>query len=107
MFQAGIKGEYFKSGLRKLQEKFPIIADIRGYGLFLGVELVRSKGGGPATEQTAYLINRMKEMGVLMSSDGPYHNVIKIKPPMCITRENIDLILDLLEKIFRETAMCI
>jgi len=81
-------GNYFKTELKKLQGKYSIIKDVRGYGLFLGVELVNE--GKPATDITKSLIEFMKQNGVLLSSDGPANNVIKIKPPMTFDKSNVD-----------------
>jgi 4-aminobutyrate aminotransferase-like enzyme/Ser/Thr protein kinase RdoA (MazF antagonist) len=97
-------GEFLKAELRKLQADFPIIGDVRGEGLFLGFELVE-KGKIPATDKTAYLANRMKEHGILISVDGPQNNVIKIKPPMCFSRENAGDLIRYLRKILREDFM--
>ena len=97
-------GEYLKSGLKELSKKFPIIGDVRGQGLFLGIELVDQELH-PLAEKTDYVINRMKEFGILMSSDGPDHNVIKIKPPITFTKENANEMLFYLQKIFLEDAM--
>ena len=59
----------------------------------------------PATDKTAYLANRMKEHGVLISVDGPQNNVIKIKPPMCFSEENAWELMRYLKKIFEEDFM--
>jgi len=99
-------GKYIKAGLRKLQVRHPIIGDIRGEGLFLGFELVRDKNTlEPADTECAYLANRMRALGFLLSTDGPFHNVIKLKPPMCITRENVDLLLEYIDKVLGESFM--
>jgi 4-aminobutyrate aminotransferase-like enzyme len=97
-------GEYLKSGLKQLSRKFPIIGDVRGQGLFLGIELV-DEHLNPLAEKTAYVVNRMKEFGILMSSDGPNHNVIKIKPPLTFTIENAKEVIFYLHKIFGEDFM--
>lgn len=97
-------GEFLKAELRALQSEFPLIGDVRGEGLFLGFELVEA-GKIPATEKTAYLANRMKVHGILMSVDGPQNNVIKIKPPMCFTRLNAEEVLFYLKKILKEDFM--
>ena len=76
-------GEFLKDELKKLANEFPIIGDVRGQGLFLGIELVDSNMN-PLADQTNYLANRMKDHGILMSIDGPDHNVLKIKPPLPI-----------------------
>lgn len=98
-------GQHLLSGLRTLQQQFPIIGDVRGHGLFLGFELVKDDQLSPAASQASYLANRMRQGAVLMSTDGPLHNVLKIKPPMCFTQANADFFLDRLEKVFREDFM--
>lgn len=99
-------GNYLKSELEKLSTTFPIIGEVRGHGLFLGFELV--SGGTeriPAPLQTSYLANRMRERGILMSTDGPQHNVIKIKPPMCFIQKNADFLIEQLAVVLKEDAM--
>ena len=99
-------GSYFIEQLIGLQEKYPLIADIRGFGLFLGFELcVPGTDKIPASSQAHYLVNRMRQRGVLMSTDGPDENVIKIKPPMCITLGQIDFVIDNLDQVLNESAM--
>ena len=96
-------GNYLLEGLRSLQQQYPIIGDVRGHGLFLGFELVKNRESlAPATAPASYLANRMREKGVLMSTDGPYDNVLKIKPPMCFGRDNADFLLQMLEEVLRE-----
>ncbi|SFS49077.1 aminotransferase class III-fold pyridoxal phosphate-dependent enzyme [Lutibacter maritimus] len=99
-----IIGEYLKSELKKLAIEFPIIGDVRGQGLFLGVELVDEKRN-PLKAQTNYLANRMKDYGILMSTDGPDHNVLKIKPPIVFNKENAKELIFYLKKIFAEDFM--
>ena len=97
-------GEFLKAELRELAVNFPIIGDVRGQGLFLGIELV-SKTMEPLAEQTDYLANRMKEHGILMSTDGPDHNVLKIKPPLVFTLENAEELVFYLRKVLKEDFM--
>ncbi|MET7030315.1 aminotransferase class III-fold pyridoxal phosphate-dependent enzyme [Sediminicola luteus] len=97
-------GEFLKSELKKLAMDFPIIGDVRGEGLFLGIELVDASMN-PLAEQTDYLANRMKDHGILMSTDGPDHNVLKIKPPMVFTLENAKELIFYLRKILAEDFM--
>ncbi|HEY9169485.1 MAG TPA: aminotransferase class III-fold pyridoxal phosphate-dependent enzyme [Lutibacter sp.] len=99
-----IVGEFLKEELKKLSKDFPIIGDIRGQGLFLGIELVNSELK-PLGKQTNYLANRMKDHGILMSTDGPDHNVLKIKPPIVFTKENAEETILYLRKIFAEDFM--
>ena len=97
-------GAYLKEQLINLAKEFPIIGDVRGQGLFLGIELVDVQKN-PLPIQTDYLINRMKDHGILMSSDGPDHNVLKIKPPMIFSKENAKEVLFYLQKTLNEDFM--
>jgi 4-aminobutyrate aminotransferase-like enzyme/Ser/Thr protein kinase RdoA (MazF antagonist) len=84
-------GGYFKSRLRLLKDRHEVIGDVRGCGLAIGVELVTNRQSrAPATAETARLVNRLREEHVLVGSDGPAANVIKIRPPLIIQREHID-----------------
>jgi 4-aminobutyrate aminotransferase-like enzyme/Ser/Thr protein kinase RdoA (MazF antagonist) len=97
-------GEYLKEELMLLALDYPIIGDVRGQGLFLGIELVSSELI-PLGEKTNYLVDRMKDYGILMSSDGPDNNVLKIKPPMVFTKDNADDLIFYLKKVFSEDFM--
>ena len=96
-------GYHLLTGLKILMKNHPIIGDVRGLGLFVGIELVcdREKRT-PAPEQATYIANRMREHRVLLSTDGPDRNVLKIKPPICFTRENADRLVNTLDKILKE-----
>jgi 4-aminobutyrate aminotransferase-like enzyme len=97
-------GEYLKTALRNMQDEFTFLGDIRGQGLFLGIELADEKKA-PLTEKANYLVNRMRELGVLMSTDGRDDNVMKIKPPMVFSRREADDLLTLLKQVFTEDFM--
>ncbi len=93
------QGEYFKIALQQLSNKYECIGDIRGSGLFLGIEFVKSRSEKiPDTETAQYLKNALKEDFILVSTDGPYNNVIKMKPPLCFNRENIDQVVYTIDK---------
>jgi 4-aminobutyrate aminotransferase-like enzyme/Ser/Thr protein kinase RdoA (MazF antagonist) len=99
-------GNYWKAQLHQLQVTYPIIGHIRGAGLFLGVELIRNRDMlEPADTETAYIIERMKQKGFLLSTEGPLHNVVKIKPPIIFTREHVDLFMIAFEDVLRDTAL--
>ncbi|MFQ5739668.1 MAG: aminotransferase class III-fold pyridoxal phosphate-dependent enzyme [Acidobacteriota bacterium] len=99
-------GRHLKGGLKKRQTGFPIIGDVRGRGLFLGVELVSDTASlAPAAEEAAYVVERMKENGILISADGPWHNVLKIKPPLVFSQEDADYLVATLESILNETFL--
>jgi len=79
---------------------------VRGEGLFLGFELVTDSATlTPAASQASYLANRMRERGILMSTDGPLHNVLKIKPPMVISEADIARLLGYLDLVLAEDFM--
>ncbi len=84
-------GSRFKTGLESLQESHRVIGDVRGRGLFLGFELVRDRTTlEPAVQEASLLVDEMRDRKVLLSTDGPLHNVIKIKPPLVLNEEDID-----------------
>ena len=97
-------GNYLKEGLTILAQKYPMIGEVRGQGLFLGFELVTADKK-PLTAQAVYLANRMKDHKILMSTDGPDNNVLKIKPPLVFSMKNADELLFFLDKIFQEDFM--
>jgi 4-aminobutyrate aminotransferase-like enzyme/Ser/Thr protein kinase RdoA (MazF antagonist) len=87
-------GGYLMDGLRELSGRHRLIGDVRGLGLFVGIELVRDLATRePAGDEATELVNRMKDRGILLSTDGPFHNVIKIKPPMVFSRADADLLV--------------
>jgi 4-aminobutyrate aminotransferase-like enzyme/Ser/Thr protein kinase RdoA (MazF antagonist) len=93
-------GDYMKAGLKRLMDRNLLIGDVRGLGLFLGIELVLDRETlEPAKEQAYDIAERMKEEGILISIDGPLYNVIKIKPPIVFTEANADQYIDTLDKI--------
>ncbi|MCY4644188.1 MAG: aspartate aminotransferase family protein [Bacteriovoracales bacterium] len=87
-------GEYLLGGLKELQGDFPLIGDIRGRGLLIGLELVQDpKAKTPAPKETSELMERAKDEGVLIGKGGLYGNVIRLAPPLSITREGCDELL--------------
>jgi 4-aminobutyrate aminotransferase-like enzyme len=93
-------GAYLMNRLKGLWKSSPLIGDVRGLGLFVGLELVRDRESlEPATSEATAIVNAAKEKGVLLSTDGPHENVIKMKPPIVFSRENADLLADTLEEV--------
>jgi 4-aminobutyrate aminotransferase-like enzyme/Ser/Thr protein kinase RdoA (MazF antagonist) len=96
-------GARMHAGLDALRDRHAIIGDVRGTGLFLGVELVRDPETlEPAGPEASFVANRMREMGVLLGTDGPHHNVVKIRPPMPFDEANADLLVDVFESALRK-----
>jgi 4-aminobutyrate aminotransferase-like enzyme len=96
-------GNHLKAGLLKLMDKYPIIGDVRGMGLFIGIELVKDRATlDPAAEEAYDIIERIKEKGILLSVDGPLHNVLKIKPPIVFDRKNADFVVAALDEVLEE-----
>ncbi len=98
-------GTYLRKSLWELSEQFPVIGDVRGPGLFLGFELVVPETLAPDAKKATYLTNRMRRLGILTSTDGPFHNVLKIKPPMVFSRQDSDFFMETLERVMQEDAM--
>jgi len=93
-------GAYLLGRLQELTGRHAILGDVRGRGLFLGIEFVRDRGTRePAAAEASAAVEAMKERGVLLSTDGPLHNVIKIKPPLVFSRSDADLLVRELEEV--------
>ena len=98
-------GALLKQGLIELSKRHAIIGDVRGPGLFIGMELVHDDQLAPATKEASYLVNRMRTLGILMSTDGPFDNVIKIKPPLVFNNEDVQFLLETLDRVLKEDFM--
>ncbi|MEK9643877.1 MAG: aminotransferase class III-fold pyridoxal phosphate-dependent enzyme, partial [Paracoccaceae bacterium] len=94
-------GNRLLGGLRHLQNIYPAIGDVRGMGLFIGVELIHPDGS-EATELCAYIKNRMRDHRILMGSEGPKDNILKIRPPLTIEADDVDMILHTMKNILGE-----
>lgn len=92
-------GEYLINGLRILMYKYPIISDVRGHGLFIGAEMVKDPDTlAPAIPEIDIVVEKLKERGYLLSTDGPLRNVLKIKPPMPFNKQNADELIQYLDE---------
>jgi len=100
---AQIVGGHFKAQLEALIEQHPLVGAVHGLGFYLGLELVRDRQTlEPATEETAYLCDRLRELGIFMQPTGDYLNILKIKPPMCTTRQSVDFFVAMVSKVLAE-----
>jgi 4-aminobutyrate aminotransferase-like enzyme len=96
-------GAHLLKRLKQLMKTHPIIGDVRGRGLFVGVELVKNRETlEPAKEETKYIVERLRDLGLLISLDGPLHNVLKIKPPLVFTAKNADRFVETLDRVLHE-----
>ncbi|MCM2403841.1 aminotransferase [Rhizobium sp. S153] len=96
-------GDYLKSRLHALGQRFPLVGAVHGMGLYLGLEFIRDRETlEPATEETAAICDRLLDLGVIMQPTGDHLNVLKIKPPLCLSRESADFFADMLEKVLCE-----
>jgi len=96
--EARIKGEYVMKRLREIQDRHPLIGDVKGLGLMIGVELVRDSGKTPASKEAKKVKHLAREMGVLVGIGGIYGSVIRIQPPLTISRDHLDIVVETLEK---------
>jgi 4-aminobutyrate aminotransferase-like enzyme len=97
-------GEFFRKGLWKLKEKYPLIADVRGSGLMIGVELCEVNSSArkpvPATEKAKTFMAQALSRGLVVLPSGAHHNVIQLTPPFVITEKEIQHCLAIFDKIF-------
>jgi len=96
-------GAKLRSQIEKLAGQHPLIGEVRGAGLFIGVELVRDRSTlEPAAKEAAAVVNRMRELGVLVGVEGPYANVLKIRPPLVFDENHALQLTDALDRALRE-----
>jgi 4-aminobutyrate aminotransferase-like enzyme len=99
-------GFHLTNGLEALQERHDLIGDVRGSGLFLGIDLVLDRNTRePAPLQASYVVNRLRDCGILTGTDGPYHNVIKLRPPLIFSQADADFLLHILDDVLQEDAV--
>ncbi|XP_061581112.1 5-phosphohydroxy-L-lysine phospho-lyase isoform X1 [Cololabis saira] len=96
-------GLHLKDLLTKLKERHEIIGDVRGAGLFVGLELVTDRERTPATKTAAWVVKRLKKDDrICVSTDGPWENVLKFKPPMCFSTEDAELVVQCIDRILSD-----
>jgi alanine-glyoxylate transaminase/(R)-3-amino-2-methylpropionate-pyruvate transaminase len=100
-----IVGTHLKNRLLELQDRQPLIGEVRGMGLMLGVELVKNRETKePASSETLELMERCKNRGLIIGKGGLFGNVLRIKPPMCLTKDDADFLVDCLDEVLTEIA---
>jgi 4-aminobutyrate aminotransferase-like enzyme len=99
-------GNHLLDGYRTLQGKYQIVGDVRGMGLFTGIELVTDRTSKtPATHLAGYVSNRLRSHRILIGTDGPWDNVLKIRPPLTINQADADLLLSRLDSVLNEAQI--
>src|SRR5262249_38725893 len=101
---AGTVGEYLVKRLRVLSRRFRLIADVRGAGLYLGVEICQPDGVSPDAAAARRIVNGLRERRVLVSTAGAAGNILKVRPPLCFSEENADLLLSALSEVLETVA---
>lgn len=94
-------GTFLINELNQLPKKW--IGDVRGKGLMIGIELVNEDGNALDAERVAKLFEKVKDLGVLLGKGGINGNILRFKPPMCITKENASFCVDVIDKAIKET----
>jgi len=99
-------GERMLGQLRELMSRHEIIGDVRGSGMFLGVELVKSRETRePATMEADVIVNQLRDEQILLGTDGPFHNVLKIRPPMPFNANDADRLVEVLDQKLRSFSL--
>jgi 4-aminobutyrate aminotransferase/(S)-3-amino-2-methylpropionate transaminase len=101
---AAKRGAQFMNRLRAFQEKCPMVGDVRGLGLMIGVELIKDAAKTPAAEEAKRVRDLCREAGVLVGLGGVMANVVRIQPPLVITPAEVDRACDILENAIRQVA---
>ncbi len=98
-------GGFLKAGLESLKNKHDLVGDVRGMGLMLGVELVKDRSTKePASAETSDVMEHCKDMGLLIGKGGLYGNVLRIKPPMCLTKDDCTFMCGVLDEALARAA---
>jgi 4-aminobutyrate aminotransferase-like enzyme len=98
-------GAQLIESLQNLQTRHALIGDVRGSGLFLGIDLVLDRETREAAPlQASYVVNRLRDCGILAGTDGPHHNVIKLRPPLIFSEADANLFVKTLDATMQEDA---
>ena len=102
MANARTTGEYLRQGIRSLMTKYDIIGDVRGKGMLAGIELIRDhKTLEPADTETERMLDLLRDNNVFVGSEGPFYNILKIRPPMIFKPEHADVLIQALDRSFK------
>ena len=99
---AKVVGDYYKSLLLELQQKHNCIGDVRGSGLFLGIEIIKENSINPDVELAQHIKNELRNRNILISTDGPFDSVLKTKPALIFTKENAEKVVENIDEILKK-----
>ncbi len=103
---AAAVGEFILQGFRELQQKYDSIGDVRGQGLFFGIDLVSDRDKkSPDAAEAKRIVNKMRDRGVLMSKIGEHGNILKLRPPLCFSKENAEQLLSVLDEVLEGSSV--
>ena len=94
-------GAHYMYQLKNLQKIYPCIGDVRGSGLFIGIEIINDSNGQPDTKLAQHIKNELRDRHILISTDGPHDSVLKTKPPLCFTKDNASEVVAAIEVILK------
>jgi 4-aminobutyrate aminotransferase-like enzyme len=98
---ARVVGEHYVALLKDLMPKYPCIGDVRGSGLFIGCEIVKDNTKDPNTALASYLKNELRNKHILISTDGPFDNIIKTKPALCFSKKNAEVVVAAIDTVLK------
>ncbi len=98
-------GDYYQKRLRELQVRYPCIGDVRGMGLFIGVEIVKDHSKTPDPALARFVKNQLRDQHILISTDGRYDNILKSKPPLCFNKANVETVVTAIDKLLHTHYM--
>ncbi|HWZ45011.1 MAG TPA: aminotransferase class III-fold pyridoxal phosphate-dependent enzyme [Candidatus Saccharimonadales bacterium] len=99
-------GNYLMEKLKAMQAQYPLIGEVRGAGLFLGIDLVLDRETRePATQEAKHAVNRLRDLGILAGTDGPHENVIKLRPALIFSEADAELFVETLGEVLGETRI--
>jgi 4-aminobutyrate aminotransferase-like enzyme len=102
---AATMGERLLGGMRELGLRHEVVGDVRGIGLFTGLDIVKDRESrAPATGIADYVMNRLRDMRILVGREGPADNILKIRPPLTIEADDIDMLIDRLDLCLKEAG---
>jgi len=95
---ATVRGNELMTSLINFKEKYPLVGDVRGKGLMIGIELIKDKNKTPAPQEAGHIRQLCREAGILVGVGGVFGNVVRLQPPLVLTSEEVQRVLEVLDK---------